>query len=114
MKQQTRPSSSLLTVLMVVLAFICSVGIASAMSDELAAKNPDAATQQKSYALFNQKCLSCHVSVADPERPGKTRDGWMVVVKFMDKHFVELTEAEADYLVDFLFALRPGTEKEPG
>jgi len=73
-----------------------------------------AAEQKAAYKLFKKKCLDCHVSVADPERPGKTRDGWMVVIKYMDSHYIKLSPKEADKLVDFLFYLRQGLEKEAG
>ena len=96
------------------LAVVLAAGLALAMSKDLKKGDPDAKAQKAAYALFKQKCLSCHVSVADPERKGKTKDEWLLVVSFMDKHYVELTDAEAARIVELLFALRRGTEKEAG
>jgi hypothetical protein len=69
---------------------------------------------KKAYKLHNQKCLGCHDSVADPERPGKTRDDWHLVIEVMHKHGVKLTTAESEMLIDYFFNLRKGTEKEAG
>lgn len=70
--------------------------------------------QMAAYQLYQQKCLACHLSVADPERPGKTRDGWTIVVKYMNDHFVSLNDQEAAQIINLLYALRRGLEKEPG
>lgn len=88
-------------------------GLSSAKMDMKKPKTP-AKDQQAAYQLYKSKCLGCHVSVADPERPGKTRDDWMVVVKFMNQHFVNLTDDQAEKIIDLLFSLRPGIEKEAG
>jgi len=40
----------------------------------------------KAYEVFNQKCTGCHASVADPEKPGRTRDDWHLVVNVMHGH----------------------------
>lgn len=66
------------------------------------------------YATFSKHCTGCHVSVADPERPGKTRDEWYRVVRLMKEHGLRLSEEESDQIVDLLFALRRGMEKDPG
>lgn len=73
-----------------------------------------AQVQMKAYKLYQAKCLSCHVSVADPERVGKTRDGWTVVVRYMNNHYVKLTDDEAQQIINLLYALRRGLEREPG
>jgi hypothetical protein len=68
----------------------------------------------KAYQLHNKKCLACHVSVADPERPGRTRDDWHMVVNVMHGYGLDLTSQEAETLTDFLYDLRPGIEKDAG
>jgi hypothetical protein len=69
---------------------------------------------KKAYKLHNQKCLGCHDSVADPERPGKTRDDWHLVIEVMHKRGVKLKPAESEMLIDYLYNLRKGIEKEAG
>jgi hypothetical protein len=68
----------------------------------------------KAYKLYQAKCLGCHVSVADPEKSGRTRDGWFVVVNVMHDRGVELTPEESGMIVDLLYALRKGMERDPG
>ena len=68
----------------------------------------------KAYALYQQKCLGCHLSVADPEKPGRTRDGWYLKVQKMHKYGLNLTDAESGMIIDLLYNLRMGIEKEPG
>ncbi|MFZ1414581.1 MAG: hypothetical protein WAS73_08400 [Defluviicoccus sp.] len=66
------------------------------------------------FAAFNKNCTQCHVSVADPERPGKTRDEWYRIVNLMEGHGLVLTQEEADMIVDLLFKLRTGVEDQAG
>ncbi|MCF8033205.1 MAG: hypothetical protein K9K66_11710 [Desulfarculaceae bacterium] len=74
----------------------------------------EAKAQMAAYKVFKQKCLACHDNIADPERPGKTRDGWTIVVKYMDDHYVNLNDQEAGQIIGLLYAIRKGEEKEPG
>lgn len=110
--------SSFLAVVFCLVLVLGLAAFALAMSDDLKkGKKTSAAqaqVQMEAYQLYEQKCLGCHVSIADPERPGKTRDGWTVIVKYMDKHYVDLSDAEAQKIIDLLFALRKGLEREPG
>jgi len=69
---------------------------------------------KKAYKLHNQKCLGCHDSVADPEKTGKTRDDWHLVIEVMHKQGVKLKMAESEMLIDYLYNLRKGIEKEAG
>ncbi len=69
---------------------------------------------RKAYKLYTQKCLGCHDSVADPERPGKTRDDWVLVINVMHKNGVTLKTTESELLIDYLYNLRKGIEKEAG
>ena len=66
------------------------------------------------FAVFQKHCTSCHNSVADPERPGKTRDEWYRVVALMQGHGLIITQQEADMIVDLLYTLRRGIEERPG
>lgn len=68
----------------------------------------------KAYQLIVKKCTGCHVSVVDPERPGKTRDEWYAVVRVMQVHGFNLTDQETEAIVDHLYAVRRGIEKTPG
>jgi hypothetical protein len=68
----------------------------------------------KAYQLYQAKCTTCHEGVADPDKPGKTRDEWHIVIKLMHDLGLDLSEAEAETLVDYFFTIRTGTEKEAG
>jgi hypothetical protein len=68
----------------------------------------------EAYAAFQKNCLSCHVSVADPEKPGRTRDEWLMVVEIMHGYGFELTPHESEVITDLLYDLRRGMEKEAG
>ena len=79
-----------------------------------AGQQQSASAQQKAHAVFEKKCLSCHVSVADPERPGRTRDDWHLVVHIMHGYGMDLTDQESAMIVDLLYSLRQGMEREAG
>ena len=69
---------------------------------------------QKAFEVYKQKCLGCHDSVADPEKPGRTRDDWHLVVNIMHDYGLELTTDESEMIIDLLYDLRKGLEKEAG
>jgi len=69
---------------------------------------------EKAFKLYSQKCNGCHVSVADPERPGRTRDDWHIVVNVMHDYGLELTNDESELIIDLLYRLRRGIEREAG
>jgi hypothetical protein len=71
-------------------------------------------TDQKAFEVYKQKCLGCHDSVADPEKPGRTRDDWHLVVNVMHGYGLELTNEESEMIIDLLYDLRKGLEKEAG
>ena len=73
-----------------------------------------ATTQYEANALFVKKCLGCNVSVADPEKPGRTRDDWHLVVNVMHGYGLDLSAAESEMIIDLLYELRQGIEKEAG
>ena len=66
------------------------------------------------FAVYQKNCLACHASVADPERPGKTRDEWYRIITLMQGHGLVISQEEADIVVDLLFALRRGIEDQAG
>jgi hypothetical protein len=91
------------------LALVLMQSDGAAKSDK--AKHP---SHMAAYQLYQNKCLECHASIADPEKPGRTRDEWHIVVNVMHGHGIDMTDAEGDILVDWLYALRKGIEKDPG
>jgi hypothetical protein len=70
--------------------------------------------QKQAFVLYQKKCLSCHDSVADPEKPGRTRDDWHLVVNVMHGHGLDLTPQEGETIINLLYELRKGLEKEAG
>jgi mono/diheme cytochrome c family protein len=97
---------------------LCVLGIslwlmgAVATADDKAQKK--VLDQKKAFAIYQQKCLTCHDSVADPEKEGRTRDDWHLVVNVMHGYGMDLTDAEAAAITDLLYELRSGIEKEAG
>lgn len=106
-----KASGVLLAAMVLTLAM---VGASAGEPEPKKAGKTPAAQQMQAYQVYQAKCLGCHGSVADPERPGRTRDGWTVVVRYMDKHYVNLSDAEANLIIELLYSLRRGMEKDPG
>lgn len=79
-----------------------------------AAKGGKQVMHEKAYALYQSKCLGCHLSVADPEKPGRTRDDWHLVVEVMHGYGLGLTDVESGMIIDLLYDLRKGMEREAG
>lgn len=79
-----------------------------------AAKSGKKVMHEKAYALYQMKCLGCHTSVADPEKAGRTRDDWHLVVQVMHGYGLDMTPAESDMIIDLLYDLRKGMEREAG
>jgi len=69
---------------------------------------------EQAYRVYTKNCLDCHDSIADPEKPGKTRDEWHIVVNVMHQYGLGLTSEESEQIVDLLYDLRKGIEKEAG
>jgi len=90
-----------------------STGIAMQATTALA-KAGKTTDFRKAYEVYSQKCTSCHVSVADPEKPGRTRDDWLIVVNVMHDFGLDLTNDESDLIIDLLYKLRRGMEREAG
>lgn len=78
------------------------------------AKSGKKMMHEKAYALYQSKCLGCHVAVADPEKAGRTRDDWHLVVQVMHGYGLDLTAEESDMIIDLLYDLRKGMEREAG
>lgn len=71
--------------------------------------------QMKGYQLSKKYCTSCHDSVADPEKQGFTRDTWHLILNIMHKHGLKkLSNEESGTLVDYLYTIRKGIEREAG
>lgn len=69
---------------------------------------------KEAYKVYQQKCLACHDSVADPEKPGRTRDEWHLSVNVMHGYGLDLSIQESEMIIDLLYDLRRGIEKEAG
>ena len=75
----------------------------------------DAKDLREGYALSNKYCTGCHESVADPEKPGHTRDTWHLILNIMHQRGMEKLSAEdTAKLVDYFYAIRQGMERQPG
>jgi len=86
-----------------------------AMQDTMTlAKAGKKADFEKAFTVYTQKCNGCHVSVADPEKPGRTRDEWHIVVNVMHDYGLDLTNEESELIIDLLYKLRRGMEREAG
>jgi mono/diheme cytochrome c family protein len=71
--------------------------------------------QMQGYALNNTHCVSCHDSVADPEKPGFTRDTWHLIINIMHKNGMEkLSDEDKGALVDYFYMIRKGLERSAG
>ena len=80
----------------------------------LLAKAGKKADFENAFKVYTQKCNGCHVSVADPEKPGRTRDDWHIVVNVMHDYGMKLTHEESEMISDLLYKLRRGMEREAG
>ena len=97
---------------------ICAIGVllvgqsSNVVAGEKAkSKNLD---RMKAYQVYLQKCMGCHDSVANPEQPGRTRDDWHLVVNVMHGYGLGLSFEESEMIIDLLYDLRKGLEREAG
>lgn len=98
-----------------VVCFVSAVTVLTVLQTSGLAKGKEMKKSQKeAFALYQSKCLGCHDSVADPEKAGRTRDDWHLVVNIMHGYGMELTADEGDSIVDLLYSLRRGIERDPG
>jgi hypothetical protein len=79
-----------------------------------AAKSAKKEGQIKAFQVYQQKCLGCHDSVADPEKPGRTRDDWHLIVNIMHDYGLDLTDEQSEQIIDLLYDLRRGLERDAG
>jgi len=94
--------------------FLLLGGMCVLVNQGLAKQSQKSMEHQKAFALYTAKCLGCHDSVADPEKPGRTRDDWHLVVNVMHEYGMDLTPGEADIIIELLYDLRKGMEREAG
>ena len=94
----------------ILLLLLCILTFLVASSYAMSAKE-----QMQGYALNNAHCISCHDSVADPEKPGFTRDTWHLIINIMHKNGMEkLSPEDNGALVDYFYMIRKGLEREAG
>lgn len=97
---------------------LCILGLALLLANPQVAADENAKKkkidQKKAFTIYQQKCLGCHDSVADPEKEGRTRDDWHLVVHVMHGYGMDMSEPEAEAITDLLYELRSGIEKEAG
>ena len=100
---------------LVCIAFLLA-GIVLAVAGEKSrtAKSQKKTDHKKAFTLYKQKCLLCHDSVADPEKPGRTQDEWLLVLKTMHGYGLDLTPEQTELIGGLLYDLRKGIEKEAG
>ena len=93
-------------------------GILLQESDGIAAQKSKSAAKKEgqiiAFQVYQQKCLGCHDSVADPEKPGRTRDDWHLIVNIMHDYGLDLAEEQSEQIIDLLYDLRRGLEKDAG
>ena len=94
--------------------FIMLGSLCVLVNQGLAKQSQKSMTHEKAFALYAKKCLGCHDSVADPEKPGRTRDDWHLVVNVMHGYGMEMTADEGEIIIDLLYDLRKGMEREAG
>ncbi len=97
-----------------VLSALLAFPLNSFATGEVSAKKPEGASLEKTYQLYRGKCITCHDGVADPDKGGKTRDEWFIVIRMMHDYGLELTEEETSALVDYFFTIRKGVENQAG
>jgi len=97
---------------------ICAIGVLLVVQgpnvmagDKAKAKSMDT---MKAYKVYKEKCLGCHDSVANPEQPGRTRDDWHLVINVMHGYGLDLSTEESEQIIDLLYELRKGLEREAG
>lgn len=82
--------------------------------DSAAKQSKKQVEHQKAFKIYSKNCLGCHDSVADPEKPGRTRDDWHLVVNVMHGYGMGLSDEESEMIIDLLYDLRKGMEREAG
>ena len=98
--------------------FICAIGVLLIVQSPNVVAGEKAKSKSmdtmKAYKVYKEKFLGCHDSVADPEQPGRTRDDWHLVINVMHGYGLELSLEESEQIIDLLYDLRKGLEREAG
>lgn len=97
---------------------ICAIGVLLCMQSPSVVAGEKAKVKGmdrlKAYKAYQQKCLGCHDSVANPEQPGRTRDDWHLVVNVMHGYGLDISMEESELIIELLYDLRKGLEREAG
>jgi len=96
------------------LVLVLGIGLGTAAEKKADADKQKKLDHKKAFAIYKKKCLLCHDSVADPEKPGRTQDEWLLVLKTMHKYGLDLNSEQTELIGGLLYELRRGMEKEPG
>ena len=105
---------------LILVGVVCSTfllgGILLLGSDTIAGqkKSVKKESQLKAFKIYKKRCLGCHDSVADPEKPGRTRDDWHLIVNIMHDYGLDLNDEQSEQVIDLLYDLRRGLEREAG
>jgi len=105
---------------LIIVGLVCSAfllgGILLQGSDTIAGqkKSVKKEGQIKAFKIYQKRCLGCHDSVADPEKPGRTRDDWHLIVNIMHDYGLDLNDKQSEQIIDLLYDLRRGLEREAG
>jgi hypothetical protein len=95
---------------------ICAIGVLLIVQSPnvVAGDKAKSKDHMKAYQVYQAKCTGCHDSVANPELPGRTRDDWHLVVNVMHGYGLGLSNEESEMIIDLLYDLRKGLEREAG
>ena len=97
---------------------ICAIGVLLVVQSPNVVAGEKAKSKSmdtmKAFKVYQEKCLGCHDSVADPEKPGRTRDDWHLVINVMHGYGLDLSLEESEQIIDLLYDLRKGLEREAG
>jgi hypothetical protein len=97
---------------------ICAIGVLLFMQSPSVVAGEKAKVKGmdrvKAYKAYQQKCLGCHDSIANPEQPGRPRDDWHLVVNVMHGYGLDISMEESELIIDLLYDLRKGLEREAG
>ena len=97
---------------------ICAIGVLLVVQSPSVVAGEKAKSKSmdtmKAFKVYQEKCLGCHDSVADPEQPGRTRDDWHLVVNVMHGYGLDISMEESELIIDLLYDLRKGLEREAG
>jgi len=100
------------------ICLICAMGALIVIQSQIVVAGEKAISKSvdrmKAYKLYQQNCIGCHDSVANPKQPGRTRDDWHLVVNVMHGYGLELSLEESELIIDMLYDLRKGMEREAG